>query len=323
MIDALRQSTADERAECRVCAKTSRMDPYDLHESMFGTKEKFRYLLCPICGSMQIETIPEDMGRYYPPDYYSIGGSKGSALVHWVRSQGLLHSAGHFSLLGLLLRLFRRLPSDSIWLQACRPELDCRILDVGCGRGDRLRELSLAGFTQLSGVDPYLDSDFEAAPGVWVKRGNLDSIEGQFDLIMLHHSLEHVKDPRETMTQVGKRLAAKGKALVRVPVMGKFAWRTYGADWVQLDPPRHLHQITEHGISALAECAGLEVTSVIFDSFALQFSGSEKIRHTRVAGAPAPSPHWIQRRRFNQRAAKLNQASDGDQACFILSRPKN
>jgi len=298
------------------------MTPYVLHEVMFRTLEAFRYLLCSECESMQIEAVPPDLSRFYPAYYYSLGGAKGTKLIYWIRSQGLRFCAGEGSWIGRLLFMFRLLPSDSIWMLACRPQLDWRILDVGCGGGERLHELALAGFTRLWGIDPFIDQDICVAPGVTVTCGTLGTLRGEFDMIMMHHALEHVDDPRATIGHVSKLLAEGGKVVLRVPVMGKFAWRTYGVDWAQLDAPRHLYDFTEKGIHALANCAGLEVQSVTYDSFEFQFKGSEQARHLRAGHKDGLSFSKQQIRQFRKRAEVLNGARDGDQACFILSRRK-
>lgn len=306
-------------AVCRVCGASSPMRPYELYEVMYRTFEPFRYQLCPVCGSMQIETIPVDLSRHYPYDYYSLGGTRGSDLVRWIRAQGLRFASGGWNAVGQLLTLINRLPSDATWLKACKPRRDARILDVGCGRGDRLRELALAGFTRLQGIDPYVAADIEVAPGVTVVRGELESLTGEFDLIMLHHSLEHVPAPRTTVAAAARLLARSGMLLIRVPVMGSWAWRTYGTDWVQLDAPRHLYQFSANGILALAQSSGLAVNAVVYDSFDLQFSGSQRVRSARAGNADDPRFSKSELRRFRKRADTLNDAADGDQACFVLS----
>ena len=267
---------------CRVCNAHCQMMPYQLQELNFRTLESFSYLLCSDCGSMQIEEIPLDLRRFYPKTYYSLGKRRGPKLVHWIRSQGLRFCVGERNLTGRLLAMLRRLPSDSVWIRACRPQMNWRILDVGCGTGDRLYELALAGFTRLQGVEPFIEADIRVANGVTITKGTLDSLNAEFDFIMMHHSLEHVDDPRSTIMQVCRLLAEDGKVLLRVPVMGKHAWRRYGVDWAQLDAPRHLHDFTEKGVSALAESAGFHVESVIYDSFEFQFEGSEAARHFRT-----------------------------------------
>ena len=73
----------------------------------------------------------------------------------------------------------------------------------------------------------------------YVRRSSLEDIESGWDLIMFHHSLEHMTDHIEVLRSAKEKLAAGGACLVRIPV-ANWAWQHYGANWVQLDAPRHL-----------------------------------------------------------------------------------
>ena len=87
-------------------------------------------------------------------------------------------------------------------------------------------------------------------------------------------------------------------------------------------PKYYTYDFTEKGITALANCAGLEVQSVTYDSFEFQFKGSEQARHLRAGHKDGLSFSRRQIRQFRKRAEVLNRARDGDQACFILSQRK-
>ena len=130
------------------------------------------------------------------------------------------------------------------------------------------------------------------------------------------------------MHHIVRLLKPEGVALVRIPVADSWAWRHYGADWVQLDPPRHLFLHTRRSMDLLAAAAGLKVERVVHDSTAFQFWGSEQYRR----GIPLQDPRSYARnprasafsageiRTFEARAAELNACGEGDQACFYLRR---
>ena len=127
-----------------------------------------------------------------------------------------------------------------------------RILDVGCGTGKMLRLLERNGFRKLTGIDPYTSS---SKGSVTIINGTLDSYEGgPFDVVMINDSLEHVPNPLATLIQARNLL--DGKMIVRIPLIG-YAWRTYGTNWVALDPPRHQHVLSARGMRILAGRAGL------------------------------------------------------------------
>jgi SAM-dependent methyltransferase len=100
------------------------------------------------------------------------------------------------------------------------------------------------GFTRIAGADPLLPRALQYNGGVRIHAGSFVDLPGLFDVVMFHHTLEHVPDPAATLDQVRDRLAPGGWAIVRMPVAGCHAWREYGVDWVQLDAPRHLHILT-------------------------------------------------------------------------------
>jgi Methyltransferase domain len=136
---------------------------------------------------------------------------------------------------------------------------------------------------------------------------------------MMHHTFEHVADPRAVLASVRRLLTPNGKLRVRMPVMGTYAWRAFGSDWVQIDAPRHLALYTVDGFELLARQEGFSIKRLVFDSTGFQFWGSEMVR----AGAAHGLGHdgrFSRRdlRRWGRRAAVLNRASDGDQAMYVL-----
>jgi SAM-dependent methyltransferase len=146
---------------------------------------------------------------------------------------------------------------------------------VGSGAGLALLSLSHFGFRDLTGVDPFIESGIDYAEGVRVLKAELSDLDGQFDLVMANHSLEHVPDPRGALREIRRLLKPGRYAVVRIPVVGR-AWREYGTNWVQLDPPRHLFVFTARTFEGLAAEEGFSADEVAYDSTAFQFWGSEQ-----------------------------------------------
>ena len=318
------EMTTASAPRCRVCAAVGPHRQFLLTESMFETWESFRYFECSSCGCIQIVDIPADLARYYPPDYYSLAQPGHSGLHKLLKSSVLSYVGGERSILGALLYALRLRPVDVPWMEAAAVKTGSRILDVGCGSGWRLVDLSAAGFSSLLGIDLFLEEELVFESGLTIRKAELEQIDGTFDLIMLHHSLEHMPDPGAAIAAASRRLAPGGRVLVRVPVTGKWAWRHYGTDWVQLDPPRHLYTFSEKGLGILAANAGLAIDEVLYDSELFQFKGSERIlqlRSQRGNGSqPAARATGMSEAQMKQRARELNRARDGDQACFFLVR---
>ena len=114
--------------------------------------------------------------------------------------------------------------------------------------------------------------------------------------------------------------------LIRIPVAASYAWRHYGVNWVALDAPRHLFLHTVRSIRLLSKQAGFKVVDIEFDSTEFQFLGSEfylrniplKDRSLYLKNPQNSIFSEKQIQEFKDKAIKLNEENDGDQACFYL-----
>jgi 2-polyprenyl-3-methyl-5-hydroxy-6-metoxy-1,4-benzoquinol methylase len=97
------------------------------------------------------------------------------------------------------------------------PDKSISILDIGCARGGLLSELRSRGYENAQGIDPSRDCvDACTAKGLVASQGRLeDEPQGQYDLVILSHVLEHVWDvPRAVKGILGR---VKGSVYVEVP----------------------------------------------------------------------------------------------------------
>lgn len=318
---------------CKACNNTKSYYSFKTREMMFGFREEFAYDECSNCGSLQIAEIPRDLSKYYPPDYYSFSGQKASLLKRLLKRKRASHALGQDNVIGSLLVRLYGIPMLVDWVKRLDIGLDIdvdqAILDIGCGTGQLLLEMHYAGFSNLTGVDKYIEEDIHYTTGVVILKRTVDEIDGAYDLVMLHHSLEHMPEPVETLKHVHRLLKPRGFGLLRLPVAGSYAWRVYKTDWVQLDAPRHLFLPTEKGVMILARRAGLEVLDVTYDSTGFQFWGSEQYTRDIPLRRDKRSHEMNPRRsiftqdelqRFRTKAEILNVNKDGDAACYYLRR---
>ena len=275
---------------------------------MFGTREEFTYASCSACGTLRLLDVPPDMGRFYGGDYYSTRQD----FRRWVRRHDFVYRLAH-------LVMVRRLPSLPEWWPAQHSSHAARVLDVGSGAGNLLLRLRSLGFTNLLGIDPFNPEDVDYGRGLHILKQSLDQTDGQFDVVVMNHSFEHVPEPLSVLRRIRNLLAVGGVVVIRTPIAGSWAMHEYGADWIQLDAPRHLFVHSEQGLTQLARNAGLQVDRCEYDSTALQFWASEQYRR----GIPFTSKSRIfsrsEMREFTRRADDLNRRRDGDQAWFHLS----
>jgi SAM-dependent methyltransferase len=309
-----------------------------------GMRDRFTYLECSTCGTIQIQDPPE-LEAYYGADYYSFAQpeeNRTRATLRKAVTQPIArslrktfadyHCGRRSSLTNLIFRQISRRAAHAVagfpdYLQNTRIKINrsSRILDLGCGAGQTLITLSHFGFRNLIGADPFLDSDRQLPGNIKLFKSEIAELGGEFDLILANHSLEHVTDPVGTIKEIYRLLKPGSYAVVRMPVIGE-AWRRYGTNWVQLDAPRHLFIFSRPTFERLASEAGFVINEVRYDSTAFQFWGSEQyerdiplLDEKSFFVDPDKSIFTAQRiAEFDSEAARLNQRGEGDQAIFYL-----
>lgn len=315
--------------KCEICGNTIRNNIVNAREMMFGTRECFKYLECSSCGCLQLVDVPSDLSKFYPHNYYSrdqVHSTVDDAVTTFAkRARAHMLLRAPVSTVEAVVRA-RRAPAFFLWLAGLGLHTSSAVCDVGSGSGQSLIAMARQGFSNLSGVDPYISDDTTIAGQISVQKLGVDDLRGSWDLIMLNHSFEHMANPAVVLEHLRQCLSIEGRIIVRIPVADSYAWRTYGPNWVQLDAPRHLFIHTQRSMNIIARSAGLKVSRLFFDSYALQFWGSEQYQRgipLRDIRSYAHNPQSglfsvSEINEFDRRASALNKRGDGDSAGFVL-----
>ena len=320
-------------AVCRICSHDGMHSHYCVREMMYGSREVFDYFQCSTCGCLQIAQIPHDLARHYRSDYYSLAADHTTPYRNPVKNalNRLRDQITLFAPQGNRLPGKVSVPHLAASFMALRRvhglSLHMRLLDVGCGSGQLLHRLENAGFQRLTGIDPFVAESKRFSDRLTILKGELQTLDGQFDLILLNHAFEHVSNPIDAARRLASILAPGGTLLLRIPVVDGAAWKLYGCDWFQLDAPRHLYLHSDRSLRHVAADAGLKVVEVHHDSDYHQFQMSERFLADVPTIVPeeerdklrtiAPTP--VQIRAWKQMAHSLNLLGLGDQACFYLT----
>jgi SAM-dependent methyltransferase len=312
---------------CKVCDNTNDNRLYVAKEMMFGFRDEFEYIECSACGCLQLKTIPANIEKYYPDNYYSyaskgedhmIQSSLPKKLKRLLKKQLLDFYLQGNGFIGKMLS--GKFESYYPWIRKNMVKSNSAILDVGCGSGELLLRMYNDGFRNLTGVDPFIKEDIHYKCGITIHKKQLDELTGKYDLVMLHHAFEHMDEPAAVLKKINRLLNPGGMLLIRIPIADSFAWKKYGVNWVQLDAPRHFFLHTNKSMKILSQQSAFELSDVFYDSWSLQFYGSEKY----LKDIPLRDEREIfskeEMEKFEQEAHELNNKKQGDAACFYLRK---
>lgn len=301
---------------CRYCHSTQGTN-FLATERMLGLGGEFTYASCPSCGSIQLLSIPEDLGSYYPSTYYSFGVLQPSGIL-----RNLLKKIRIRAYFATGLKFFLP-PFGGYWLRKLNLNFSDSIADVGCGNGQLLYELHVSGFKNLHGFDPFLENESQLGPGLKLWNKEFGQTDRFFDVVMLHHSFEHMADPEQVLKTCFERLNPGGTLLVRCPVSDAKVWKEKGPLWVQLDAPRHLTIPSTTGFVAVAQRCGFEIQEIVFDSTSFQFWGTALYEQGEKLDIGKIRTYFSEKQlaEWEQKAIQYNQEGVGDQACFFCIKP--
>jgi SAM-dependent methyltransferase len=296
-----------------------------------GLDEHFHYQHCGACGSMQLLDIPSDLGKYYPnKDYYSFQPGpaiqKKADILRKIKADYLLY--GKNKLLGSLLSIGYTMPEEWQWMKDANAQFNDAILDIGTGNGTLLARLFKIGFSNLTGIDPFVDESRDLGP-IKILKKDIYEVTEQYDVVMMHHSLEHMFEPQQVMMQAMKITKPGGLVMVRIPVMGNYGWNTYGVFWGGIDGPRHIFIPSEKQLRLLGERAGFTIEKFYYDSPVSMIWLSEQ--HKNGMHLYHPNSYMFRSengmftkediKRFKSILEAENEKGNGDTAVMCLRKP--
>jgi predicted SAM-dependent methyltransferase len=154
-------------------------------------------------------------------------------------------------------------------------------------------------------------------------------VEGVFDVIMMHHVLEHMPDQKKVLDRVHQLLSATGRVLIRIPIISEPLMNKYGVNVVSLDPPRHLfiHSVTS--INKLVSDAGFKVTKMIYDALPFDIMASEQYERN-ISILNDDRSHFVNKqnsiftktelKKFKRMTKELNKTSRSSSIALYLEK---
>ncbi|MCX7885778.1 MAG: class I SAM-dependent methyltransferase [Verrucomicrobiae bacterium] len=229
----------------------------------------------PACRLLWLDPmpLPEDLPSLYANYYtHQIERPKRRTIAH-LAYRCLLTISG----------LARQRTGLRLFLLANRTP--ARLLEVGCGSGERLAQLRALGWSvEGQEIDPAA-AESARRRGLPIHLGQLHELSlpaNCYDAVVTNHVLEHVPEPLLLLRECCRVLKSGGYFALITPNSESFGHRRFGAAWLSLDPPRHLHLFNARTLRQLAEQAGLRDCRVYTSAANAQFvaEGSLAIART-------------------------------------------
>jgi len=234
---------------CPICKQQHVHVVMQSYDDRYGYPGIFVLMRCANCGhafldcGMTSSQLVELYTNYYPRKTFDLAQFKPHAETGWLRAW----------LNGLRSSAFRWVPRN------------VRILDVGCGFGQSL------GYHAARGCDVYgieADENIRRVAEKFVYKVHVglfdDSLyeAGFFDYVTMDQVIEHVTDPRSTLSGVARILKPGGTAILSTPNASGWGAKLFGRRWINWHAPYHVQFFSVRSMRIAAKQAGLEVTKV-------------------------------------------------------------
>ncbi len=244
-----------EYVNCNLCGLDNVRVLFSKKDKFGIAADEFKVVECQGCGLFYINPRPsqEEIGKFYP-DIYSWKETleAGSFLTKCFRK---LEKAYRYHLLQdevSKVVTFTRRGSG-------------KVLDIGCGTGDRLDVFRNKGF-ETYGVETS-DSAIYAKEHLKlnVMQGDLFSAhfpDQLFDIVTLFNVLEHTHNPMKVCQEVHRILKDGGSLVIQVPNKDSFQYKIFKKRWAAFDVPRDLYYFGTETLRSLLKKARFEVKRI-------------------------------------------------------------
>lgn len=276
---------AMSESDCELCGGDRFEDFLVACDRVNAGRDDYRYRRCRACSLVSLESVPDDAASAYPVDYEP-----------------------HSSRQDLRVKRSRRRRSMR---ELVPPRGGKRLLDIGCGSGRLLARGRDLGWV-VSGIEPNERAARSCREqGLDVQTAELSEVSlpaAHFDLVLLHHVIEHIPAPAHALHRVRVALAPDGVVVVVTPNLRSLGFRLYGPCWYAIDAPRHLRLLDAGTLQALARKAGLDAVDVRTESSSRVLDRS---RHYQRTQGPVLPPGLAARTAILERSRESDTDSRG------------
>jgi len=238
-----------EYVNCSLCGVDDAQVLFKKKDKFGISQDEFHVVECRRCGLRYVNPRPdpEEMGKFYPESYsWKETFEADFFITRWVRDSEKRY---RYHLLKDEVSRALKYIGRTIG----------KVLDVGCGTGDRLDVWRSMGFDTY-GVETSESADYAAGHlKLNVLKGDLFSARFQdqfFDLVMLYNVLEHTHNPGAVCQEVHRILKEDAFLIIQVPNKDSLQSKVFGKRWAALDVPRDLYYFNVKTLRELLEKIG-------------------------------------------------------------------
>lgn len=311
--------------KCGVCGNEKDNLNYVIKERIINKGNTFNYIKCAKCGTLMLADIIEDMSVWYPQNYNPYVKVINNNETLWCKLRRKLLT--EFIIRSNNEKLFQEILEKSNIdilikrLYGTRIKKRAKILDIGCASGHWLDWLYDMGWSNITGLDLYCDVKNKKWNFI---KGDIFSLTTEkYDCITLHHSFEHMDQPRKVLNKVSELLNESGLCIISIPLVDGVAWDLFGENYCQIDAPRHKYIYSEKAIKYLCKCSNLYVERVLYDSHTKIFTMSDGYKRTNKSHKELTRKDVLPQKdveKYRLLARKSNCNHTADQAIFYIRK---
>lgn len=244
-----------EDAACLFCNNTHGTVVARGRDYEYATSpEYFDFVRCRACGLIFLQPRPAAaaMSIIYPQNYYAYNEESGERpFVKSFRDRVERAKVRRY--------------------QALLGRDDANVVDIGCGDGRLLEILQRFGPPDwhLAGIEiGEAAARRTVAKGFEVRSGDFEFLElldwvNHFDLALMHHVIEHTRQPRAAIRKVASLLRRGGIVSIETPDTRGWDFQLFQKRyWGGYHIPRHFYLFDSHTLATLLQQEGFEVIAV-------------------------------------------------------------
>lgn len=258
--------------KCPLCFSKSFYELKKVVDDRHNNKDFFTIVQCAECKHVYtlVDFNDDDIKNLYE-SHYSSDDKKTKATSLYQIIRNFIYNSKFFS-------LWLKFDGDQYFLEKVKDNKRYKLLDYGCFEGRQMPLFAACGY-EVEGYEiNEKASEVARNKGLIVHGGDLKEFvekkSGYYDVIILSHVIEHLKNPKETIYNISKLLKESGEIKVSCPNYYSYYRLLFGEYWSNYHVPFHLHHFNHLNLEKLFDNLSLKIKTIdtISPSHALSYS---------------------------------------------------